>query len=106
MSDSKETKPPFHLAVAEVVRSIPLGSVLSYAEVAMLAGRPGAARAVAGALRSTVGLPWWRVIRSDGGLAPAVALDQERLLREEGVEFQRGKVARKHRLRARAYLLQ
>lgn len=82
----------FDRRVEAVVRSIPKGSVLSYGEVAVRVGRPQGARAVAGALRRLHGIPWWRVVRSDRSLAPAVAEDQARLLREEGVQVEAGRI--------------
>ncbi len=72
-------------AVAEVVRGIPRGIVLSYGDVARRAGSPRAARAVAHALAHSKGLPWWRVARADHTLADAVAGEQAKLLRAEGV---------------------
>ncbi|AEI68685.1 MGMT family protein [Corallococcus macrosporus] len=94
-----EVKPaplPFPKAVWQAVRAIPRGQVRSYAQVALYAGRPGAARGVGREMatlpqRPDVPLPWWRVIRSDGTLAPQVAQEQARRLRAEGVEVaQRG----------------
>lgn len=61
----------FDRAVMEAVRTIPPGCVASYGGVARLAGRPGAARAVGGAVgRNRVGLlvPCHRVIAGDGSL--------------------------------------
>lgn len=75
---------PFARKVARIVRGIPRGTTLSYGEVALRAGKPGGARAVVQALRALDGLPWWRVCRKGGGLAPAVAFEQEQLLRQEG----------------------
>ena len=74
----------FDAVVAAVVRSIPRGETLSYARVAMFAGKPGAARAVVRALHRIPGIPWWRVIRSDGTVAPEIAVQQSRRLRAEG----------------------
>lgn len=74
----------FEKAVARIVRAIPRGSVLGYGEVARRAGKPGAARLAVRALHRLDGVPWWRVARSDGTLAPAVAFEQEQLLRCEG----------------------
>ena len=73
----------FQKKVARVVARIPRGTTLSYGEVALRAGRPGAPRAVVSALRS-LDLPWWRVARHDGTFAPQVAREQEALLRQEG----------------------
>ncbi|NBD11672.1 MULTISPECIES: MGMT family protein [Corallococcus] len=80
---------PFSESVMRQVRSIPRGEVRSYAQVAVYAGRPGAARGVGRELKHLPGqatqVPWWRVIRSDGTLAPPVAHEQARRLRAEGV---------------------
>ena len=74
----------FSRAVRRVVRSIPRGTTLSYGEVAVRAGKPGAARAVVAALHRLSDVPWWRVARHDGTLAPQVAREQANLLRQEG----------------------
>jgi len=74
----------FQRAVARVVRRIPRGTTLSYGEVALRAGKPGAPRAVVAALNRLDGVPWWRVARHDGTLAPQVARQQAQLLRQEG----------------------
>ena len=75
----------FDERVAKVVRAIRKGTVTSYGQVAASAGAPRGARAVVQALNRLRGLPWWRVIRSDGTLAPEVAREQARRLRAEGV---------------------
>lgn len=56
--------------VREVVRGIPKGKVLTYKQVALLAGNPLAARAVANVMANNFdpGIPCHRVIRSDGTL--------------------------------------
>ena len=75
---------PFQRAVRRVVRGIPRGTTLSYGEVALRAGKPGAPRAVVAALHRLDDVPWWRVARHDGTLAPQVAHQQAVLLRQEG----------------------
>lgn len=85
---------PWLDAVRAAVRAIPRGQTASYAQVALRAGRPGAARAVARALRLIEGVPWWRVVRSDGTLAPAVAAEQQRRLAREGVRRRAGAARR------------
>ncbi|RKG62830.1 6-O-methylguanine DNA methyltransferase [Corallococcus sp. CA054B] len=90
---------PFSDSVMKQVRSIPRGEVRSYAQVAIYAGRPGAARGVGRELKHLPGqatqVPWWRVIRSDGTLAPPVAHEQAKRLRAEGVTVdERGQVFR------------
>lgn len=62
---------PFDQEVFAAVRAIPPGSVTSYGRLAQRVGRPGAARAVGGAVgRNPVGLliPCHRVIAADGSL--------------------------------------
>ena len=56
--------------VYEVVREIAPGSTLSYKEVAILAGKPGASRAVGNILNKNYDpdIPCHRVVRSDGKL--------------------------------------
>jgi methylated-DNA-protein-cysteine methyltransferase-like protein len=74
----------FLRAVRRIVRGIPRGTTLSYGEVALRAGKPRAARAVVSALHHLDDVPWWRVARHDGTLAPQVAREQATLLRQEG----------------------
>ena len=100
----------FERAVKRVLGSIPPGTVLAYGEVALLAGRPGGARAVVRALNRIAGVPWWRVVRADRTLAPEVAPRQAKLLRAEGLRVEGRRIAgalaeqppQRHRLRAGA----
>jgi methylated-DNA-protein-cysteine methyltransferase related protein len=73
---------PFQAAVVAVVEA---GDVITYGEVAMEAGNPGAAQAVANTLRRVPGLPWWRVVPSSGRLYRTHAPVQIPLLTAEGV---------------------
>jgi len=91
----RTTLGPFARAVRRIVRSIPRGRVLSYGEVALRAGRPGGARAVVRALHQLDDVPWWRVLRADGTLAPQVAREQGQLLAAEGHEARPGRSARR-----------
>jgi methylated-DNA-protein-cysteine methyltransferase related protein len=75
----------YQAAVADVVRSLARGEVLTYGEVAVEAGHPGSAQAVANVLRRVPGLPWWRVIPVSGRLYRTHAPVQAPLLRAEGV---------------------
>ena len=77
----------FQRRVGEVIARIPKGSTLSYSQVALRAGKPGAARAVVQALHFVSGVPWWRVVRADRTLAKEVAVEQGRRLRREGVRI-------------------
>jgi O-6-methylguanine DNA methyltransferase len=60
--------PPFAPRVTAMVRRIPRGSVMTYAEVARRAGRPNACRAVGNILNKNRDpkVPCHRVVRSDG----------------------------------------
>jgi methylated-DNA-[protein]-cysteine S-methyltransferase len=75
---------PFQLAVAEAVRRVPRGEVVTYGELAALAGYPGAQRA-AGSFcarnRFPVVLPCHRVVAADGlGSYGSLGLDYKRRL--------------------------
>jgi methylated-DNA-protein-cysteine methyltransferase-like protein len=71
------------------VRRIPRGRVTSYGGVARQVGLRGGARTVGWAMASLPNdrtAPWWRVVRSDGAIAPRPSADeQRRRLRLEGV---------------------
>ena len=73
---------------------IPRGRVASYGGVAALAGIPNGARTVARLLHAAAGprgLPWWRVVRSDGSIALGRGSgfeEQRALLESEGVRVE------------------
>ena len=83
----------FFEKVYEQVARIPKGCVSTYGEIAMLAGHPGAARAVGNVLHNNPYcsvIPCHRVVNSRGCLAPDFAFggpeEQKHLLEAEGVE--------------------
>lgn len=83
---------PFQRAVAEAARTVPRGEVVSYGELAALAGYPNAARA-AGTFcarnRFAFFLPCHRVVAADGigGYGSAGVGVKRRLLALEGVRL-------------------
>lgn len=86
-------------SVWQVVRGIPRGHVLTYGEVARLAGMSRAARMVSQAMRRaprSQKLPWYRVINAQGKIS--IPQDspyhqrQKELLESEGVVFLNGKI--------------
>lgn len=84
--------------IIAAVRAVPRGEVRSYAAIAREAGLPRGARQVVAVLKtSEVELPWHRVIRADGRIAfpadSAQFLEQQRLLRAEGLSVREGRVA-------------
>lgn len=83
---------PFESDVVAVIRGLRRGEVASYGEIAEEAGYPRAARGVGTILARTSGLPWWRVVRSDGRLVAPHQQEQARLLRREGVNVVGGRV--------------
>ena len=84
----------FEAAVVDVVSALRPGEIVTYGEVAIEAGFPGAARAVGRVLRVTEGLPWWRIVTSTGRLVPGVEAHQTRLLESEGVMVAEGRIVR------------
>lgn len=88
-------QPTFEDAVIAVLNQLKPGEVVTYEEVATEAGYPGAARAVGNVLRSSEGVPWWRVVNAAGRLVPGHEMRQAQLLRSEGVTVSRGKVVRR-----------
>ena len=86
-------------AVWQVVAGIPRGHVLTYGEVARLAGMSRAARRVSMAMRRAprgMQLPWHRVINAQGKISfPSDSSGYQRqkeLLEQEGVVFLNGKI--------------
>ena len=74
---------PFESELVRQLRLVPWGETVSYAELALLAGRPRAARAVGTACgRGVLSLvvPYHRVIRSDGLIGEYGSFGHERKL--------------------------
>ncbi|HEX6888051.1 MAG TPA: MGMT family protein [Candidatus Nanopelagicales bacterium] len=81
---------PFAERVLDLVAAIPPGRVLTYGDVAQRLGSR-APRAVGTALaRYGGGVPWWRVVRASGSLAPGHEREAAELLRAEGVTLMAG----------------
>jgi AraC family transcriptional regulator, regulatory protein of adaptative response / methylated-DNA-[protein]-cysteine methyltransferase len=74
----------FQLGVWQAIRAIPVGTTLSYAEVAQRIGEPNAARAVSQACAENaiaIAIPCHRVVRGDGALSGyRGGLDRKRAL--------------------------
>lgn len=79
-----------------IIRQIPRAKVLTYGDVAWLAGRPSSARRVGYALSALkdASVPWWRVVNARGEVSPrasdllsACELDQRARLLQEGVHL-------------------
>lgn len=77
---------PFERKVLTAVSRIPVGRVATYGDIAKIAGRPGAARAVGNIMRRGThpGLPYHRVVAAGGRLGgySNLALKRSMLLAE------------------------
>lgn len=87
-------------AIYLALMSIPAGKVITYGQLAALAGLPGAARlagTVLCGLPENTDLPWHRVINAQGkiSLSPESAAykKQWQRLQAEGVEIKNGKIS-------------
>ena len=84
--------------ILAAIRAVPRGEVAGYGHIAHRAGLPGRARMVARVLAGNEdpGLPWHRILRSDGRIALPPGSrrfrEQARRLRAEGVEVRDGRV--------------
>ncbi|MBD8067812.1 MGMT family protein [Bacillus sp. PS06] len=75
---------PFTEKVMDIIKGIPKGKVMTYGQIAQLAGSPRAARQVVRILHSMSKkhrLPWHRVINAKG----QIALQNEELFNEQWV---------------------
>ena len=81
--------------IIDVLLALTEGEVVTYGEVAEVAGYPRRARLVGRVLATTeVEVPWWRVVNSTGRLVPGNEHEQAALLRGEDVEVRDGRVRR------------
>jgi len=79
----------FFKQVYTIVEQIPYGKVVSYGQIALMLGRPRAAREVGWAMRFCPDhLPWQRVVIKDGSITGgAYAEIRKALLESEDVVF-------------------
>ena len=88
----------FKRRVIQVLRRIPPGRVVTYGDVAVMAGRPRAARAVGNLMRTIriPGLPYHRVVAAGGRVGGYGAFPQMKvsLLVSEGLTITRGRIRR------------
>ena len=88
----------FSEAVILHLNNVPAGKVVTYGQLAILAGNPAAARGVVWILRSSsrkYNLPWHRVVAAEGRIAlhPGQGREEQiSLLAAEGIIMQNGSV--------------
>jgi methylated-DNA-protein-cysteine methyltransferase-like protein len=83
--------------VIKIIKAIPYGKVMTYGQIALLAGNPYGARQVSRLLHSLTNkenLPWFRVVNKNGmiSLQNESGLVQKALLVDEGIEFINDKI--------------
>jgi methylated-DNA-protein-cysteine methyltransferase related protein len=79
--------------IVEVILALQPGEVVSYGDIAEVAGYPKQSRLVGRILgTSDLELPWWRVVNSVGRLVPGHEREQTALLRDEDVIIRSGRV--------------
>ncbi len=84
---------PFTKSVVEIIKHIPVGKVMTYGQIAALAGSHRGARQVVRILHSLsdkYDLPWHRVINIKGEISindNELYTLQKELLQSEGIEF-------------------
>ncbi|MGI9473078.1 MAG: MGMT family protein [Rubripirellula sp.] len=77
---------PLQIAIVSAVDGLAVGEVVSFGDIARIAGHPRAARAAGAVLANSADtLPWWRVVYSDGHLPPCNPSLQQERLSDEGV---------------------
>ena len=79
--------------ILDVIRALQPGEVVTYGDIAEVAGYPKMSRLVGRILALTDDdLPWWRVVNSVGRLVPGNEREQTALLTAEGVLVDSGRV--------------
>lgn len=92
---------PFTEKAINIIKNIPEGKVMTYGQIARLAGSPRAARQVVRILHSMsqkYDLPWHRVVNAQGNIVikDEASADIQRMnLESEGVAVINGKVSLK-----------
>jgi methylated-DNA-protein-cysteine methyltransferase related protein len=97
LSHNQQHQPSKYQQIYDVVRKIPIGKVLTYGQVAELAGLYGKARLAGYALfrvELASDIPWQRVVNAKGEISYSEARCggdylQKTLLEQEGIEFKK-----------------
>ena|SRR5579884_145116 len=89
----KKSESSFREKVYEIAKTIPVGKVVTYGQLAVMAGSPGAARAVGMCMKQNPDnktIPCHRVVASNGkltGYAFGGVNTKKQILEKEGVKF-------------------
>ncbi len=92
MSDESTEPTKYFVRIADIVKDIPSGCVMTYGQVAAEARTTARSVGWAMAINSDESLPWHRVVGSDGYLligrrSPELMALQRKLLERDGVTF-------------------
>lgn len=79
--------------VLALVERIPPGRVLSYGVIAQILDEGGPRQVGSVMAHDGGGVPWWRVVRADGGLPPSHQGEAREHYREEETPMQAGGTA-------------
>ena len=80
-------------AVHQLAALVPPGCVLSYGDVAELLDAGGARQAGKAMSQAPQGTPWWRIVRADGTLHPALAARAAEAWQAEQLAGPTGKIS-------------
>jgi methylated-DNA-protein-cysteine methyltransferase-like protein len=95
---TREARDERERRIVDVILALQPGEVVSYGDIADVAGYPKQSRLVGRILstsdieRSHLDLPWWRVVNSSGRLVPGHEREQAALLHQEDVIIRNGHV--------------
>jgi methylated-DNA-protein-cysteine methyltransferase related protein len=79
--------------ILDVLMALQPGEVVTYGDIAEVAGYPKLSRLVGHILATTeIDVPWWRVVNSAGRLVPGHEREQAAMLRAEDVIVRNGHV--------------
>lgn len=98
-----ESSEEMRRAIWQALAAVPIGKVVTYGQLATLAGLPGYARFVGATLKKlpkNTQLPWFRVINAKGEISFPIASDgynrQRQQLLDDGINVKGKRVNLKH----------
>lgn len=93
MPEARDPRLERERRILDVILALQPGEVVTYGDIAEVAGYPRQSRLVGRILStSELDLPWWRVVNAAGRLVPGHEREQTALLREEDVTVRDGHV--------------
>ena len=103
MGEERKTNSPFGKKVYEILKTTPKGKVVTYGQLAKMAEKPKAARAVGTMMRKNKDpkhIPCYKVVRGDLRIGKYSAKGgikrKDHLLKKDGIETKNGKIEQKY----------